>query len=48
MNELQLDSFQGLIDFCKYFVAALCFLLVFCTIYCKVTPLRRAETGAGR
>lgn len=38
MNELQLDSFQGLIDFCKYFVAALCFLLVFCTIYCKVTP----------
>ncbi|QOX79283.1 DUF350 domain-containing protein [Trichlorobacter lovleyi] len=38
MNELQLDSFQGLIDFGKYFVAALCFLLVFCTIYCKVTP----------
>lgn len=38
MNGLQLDSFQGLIDFAKYFVAALGFLLVFCAIYCKVTP----------
>lgn len=38
MNELQLNSFQGLFDFCKYFFAALCFLLLFCTIYCKVTP----------
>jgi putative membrane protein len=27
-----------LIDFAKYFVAALGFLLVFCAIYCKVTP----------
>ena len=39
MNGLQLDSFQGLIDFAKYFVAALGFLLVFCAIYCKVTPM---------
>lgn len=38
MDGFQLDSFQGLIDFAKYFVAALGFLLVFCTIYCKVTP----------
>jgi len=38
MNELQLESFQGLIDFGKYFVAALVYLLVFCAIYCKVTP----------
>lgn len=38
MNGLQLDSFQGMIDFTKYFVAALGFLLVFCTIYCKITP----------
>ena len=38
MNELQLDSFQGLIDFGRYFGAALGFLLVFCAIYCKVTP----------
>jgi len=38
MNGMQLESFQGLIDFCKYFMAALGFLLVFCAIYCKVTP----------
>ncbi len=38
MNGVQLESFQGLIDFGKYFVAALAYLLVFCAIYCKVTP----------
>lgn len=38
MDALQLESFQGLIDFCKYFVAALGFLLVFCVIYDKATP----------
>ncbi|SKA22737.1 putative membrane protein [Trichlorobacter thiogenes] len=38
MNGLGLDSFQGMIDFAKYFVAALGFLLVFCAIYCKITP----------
>lgn len=38
MDTLQLESFQGLIDFFKYFVAALGFLLVFCVIYDKVTP----------
>ena len=38
MDGLQLDSFQGLLNFGKYFVAALTFLIVFCAIYCKVTP----------
>jgi putative membrane protein len=38
MDGFQLDSFQGMIAFAKYFVAALGFLLVFCTIYCKITP----------
>jgi putative membrane protein len=38
MNGMQLESFQGLIDFGKYFVAALVYLLIFCMIYCKVTP----------
>lgn len=38
MNATLLESIQGLFDFAKYFVAALGFLLVFCTIYCKVTP----------
>lgn len=38
MDALQLESFQGLIDFGKYFVAALGFLLVFCVVYDKATP----------
>lgn len=38
MNGTILESTQGLFDFCKYFVAALAFLIVFCGIYCKVTP----------
>lgn len=38
MDALQLESFQGLIDFGKYFVAALGFLLVFCVVYAKATP----------
>jgi len=38
MNGTVLESFQGLVDFGKYFLAALGYLLVFCVIYCKVTP----------
>ncbi len=38
MNATLLDSMQGLIDFGTYFVAALAYLLLFCVIYCKVTP----------
>ncbi|CAH2031163.1 DUF350 domain-containing protein [Trichlorobacter ammonificans] len=38
MNGTLLDSVQGLVDFAAYFLAALVYLLVFCVIYCKVTP----------
>ncbi len=38
MEAVQLEAFQGIIDFAKYFVAALGFLAVFCLIYAKVTP----------
>ncbi len=38
MNGTILESTQGLFAFCKYFVAALVYLMVFCAIYCKVTP----------
>lgn len=38
MNGTVVESLQGLIDFAKYFVAALGYLLLFCVIYCKVTP----------
>lgn len=38
MNALQLDSFQGLISFGAYFMAALGYLLIFCVVYARVTP----------
>jgi putative membrane protein len=38
MDGTMLESIKGLVDFCKYFVASLGFLLIFCLIYCKVTP----------
>ncbi len=38
METLQLEAFQGLFDFGKYFVAALGYLLIFCLIYTKETP----------
>lgn len=38
MNGTAMESFQGLFDFAKYFLAALGYLLLFCSIYCKVTP----------
>lgn len=38
MEAVQLEAFQGVVDFAKYFVAALGFLVVFSLIYCKVTP----------
>lgn len=33
-----LGSLSGLYIFCKYFGAALGFVLIFCAIYCKMTP----------
>ncbi len=38
MGSLQLESFQGLFDFGKYFLAAIGYLLIFCFIYDRVTP----------
>ncbi len=38
MDSLQFEYFKGLIDFGRYFIAALLYLIVFCAIYCKVTP----------
>lgn len=38
MNSALLESLSGLFDFCKYFCAALGFVMVFCLIYCRMTP----------
>lgn len=38
MQGTLLDSLSGLMDFCKYFGAAIGFTAVFCQIYCWVTP----------
>lgn len=38
MNNLMLESLPGLLGFCKYFGSAIVFLLLFCLIYCKLTP----------
>jgi putative membrane protein len=38
MQGALLESLAGLIDFCKYFVAAVGFVVVFCQVYCWITP----------
>jgi len=38
MNSTLLASLSGLLGFCTYFAAAIGFVLLFCTIYCKITP----------
>ena len=38
MNSNLLASLSGLLDFCSYFAAAIGFVIVFCLIYCKITP----------
>lgn len=38
MEGTLLESLSGLVDFCKYFVAAVGFVAVFCQIYCWITP----------
>jgi putative membrane protein len=38
MQNTLLESLSGFVGFCKYFVAALGFVVVFCQIYCWVTP----------
>lgn len=38
MNGTIVASLQGVLAFATYFLAALGYLLLFCIIYCKVTP----------
>jgi putative membrane protein len=38
MNSNLLASLSGLLGFCTYFVSAIGFVIVFCLIYCKITP----------
>ena len=38
MDSSYIDSISGLIDFGTYFAAAIGFVLIFCLVYCKMTP----------
>lgn len=38
MQDTLLESLSGLINFCKYFAAAIGFVAVFCQVYCWITP----------
>jgi putative membrane protein len=38
MQDVYIESLSGLIGFCKYFVAAIGFVVVFCQVYCWITP----------
>ena len=38
MQSTLLESLSGLVGFCKYFVAAVGFVVVFCQVYCWITP----------
>jgi putative membrane protein len=38
MQNTMLESLSGLIGFCKYFTAAIGFVMVFCQVYCWITP----------
>ena len=38
MQNMLLESLSGLVGFCKYFAAALGFVLVFCQVYFWITP----------
>ncbi len=38
MQDNLLESLSGLIGFCKYFGAAVGFVVVFCQVYCWITP----------
>lgn len=48
MQDTLLESLSGLIGFCQYFGAAVGFVVVFCQVYCWVTPyneLKLVRTG---
>lgn len=38
MQSALFESLSGLVGFCKYFLAALGFVVVFCQVYCWITP----------
>lgn len=38
MNSSLINSLSGLLDFCRYFIAALGFVFLFCLVYCRITP----------
>jgi putative membrane protein len=38
MQDSLMESLSGLIGFCKYFGAAVGFVVVFCQVYCWITP----------
>ena len=38
MQSALFESLSGLAGFCKYFLAALGFVVVFCQVYCWITP----------
>jgi len=38
MQDALIESLPGLIGFCKYFGAALGFVVIFCQVYCWITP----------
>jgi len=38
MQNTLLESLSGFVDFCKYFISALGFVVVFCQVYCWITP----------
>jgi len=38
MQDTMLESLSGLIGFCKYFAAAIGFVVIFCQVYCWITP----------
>jgi len=38
MQDLLFESLSGLIGFCKYFAAGVGFVIVFCQVYCWITP----------
>ncbi|MEI6208651.1 MAG: DUF350 domain-containing protein [Desulfuromonadales bacterium] len=38
MTSTLFASLSGLFDFCTYFAAAVGFVVVFCMVYCKMTP----------
>jgi putative membrane protein len=38
MQDTMLESLSGLIGFCKYFTSATGFVVIFCQVYCWITP----------